>query len=437
MTEALQNFASTPLLLLSLVLLISLLESLAFIGLLVPGIALLLAAAALAGQQQIAVQWLLLAGFLGASAGDLSSYFLGRHAATRLMQTALLKRHAQWMEHSQHFFQRYGWLSVFMARFVGPIRPVLPFIAGMSGMPRAVYIGISLLAGLAWAPFYLLPGYLLGYGSHWLPELQSELTTLFSLVLFLVLIFLFSHHGLPTGNWLSRWLSAHHAPAPPDPRDHCVLYLLGFLVCVFMLGHPLANQWNETLREVLLSDISHFGVYWQWFTHLGDPLFALLTVLILGIFSGTACWRNSLLIAVLLVGVLLLSQLLKWTLAEPRPPISGLESFSFPSSHSAAAAYLWGVISLDISRGRSGSIRRLITWASLSLIVLIGLSRIALGFHWPLDVVAGVLVGATGTALYRWLQPEPTGVHYDLGYAKGIVLMIWTAGYATAQILII
>jgi len=430
--ESLLITASQPTTLLLLVALIAMLESLAFVGLLIPGIALLLGSAALAGQQQVAIHALLLAGFLGACAGDLVSFFLGRYAAPKLLQTGFFQQHANWLQRSHHFFQHYGWMSVFIGRFIGPVRPVLPFIAGMSGMPKTTYISISLLAGLAWAPFYLLPGYLLGYGSHWLPELKAELSTLLSLTLFALLVLLFSHHGLPTGGWLGRWTSDRNKTLEPDPREHCVLYGLGFLACLFLLKHPWVMQWNADLSSLLFTRESPANVYWLWLTHLADPLFALVTILLLGNWTERARISNSALMAVLLFSVIFICQLIKWIVAEPRPESSGLASFSFPSSHAAIAAYLWGVISFHARYTHAGIQHRWIHWLGLSLIVLIALSRVALGYHWPLDVIAGVLTGATGTALYRWFCRDLPACRQ--GSVWLWVIAVWILGYPSIRV---
>ncbi|MCW8886748.1 MAG: hypothetical protein OQK12_16095, partial [Motiliproteus sp.] len=52
--------------------------------------------------------------------------------------------------------------SVVIGRFVGPVRPVVPFVAGMLSMKPALFVSINLISALAWAPVYILPGYLLG-----------------------------------------------------------------------------------------------------------------------------------------------------------------------------------------------------------------------------------------------------------------------------------
>jgi hypothetical protein len=66
------------------------------------------------------------------------------------------------IDQGQSFFSKWGLLSVFIGRFVGLVRPIIPAIAGMMAMPIKKYLAISTIAAILWAPFYLLPGMLFG-----------------------------------------------------------------------------------------------------------------------------------------------------------------------------------------------------------------------------------------------------------------------------------
>ncbi len=66
-------------------------------------------------------------------------------------------------------------------------------------------------------------------------------------------------------------------------------------------------------------------------------------------------------------------------------------SWSFPSGHTATAAVIFGVIFLMAS-GKT------VRWSMFALIILVGLSRIAVGVHWPIDVVCGWIVGLSSAA---------------------------------------
>ncbi|WVM90805.1 VTT domain-containing protein [Halopseudomonas pachastrellae] len=74
----------------------------------------------------------------------------------------MFRRHPQWIDRGERFFRRYGWVSVVLGRFIGPIRPIIPLVAGMFDMPAWRFVAINLLSALVWAPAYLIPGYSAG-----------------------------------------------------------------------------------------------------------------------------------------------------------------------------------------------------------------------------------------------------------------------------------
>jgi undecaprenyl-diphosphatase len=72
------------------------------------------------------------------------------------------------------------------------------------------------------------------------------------------------------------------------------------------------------------------------------------------------------------------------------------QTFSFPSGHSLFSMVLYGLIAYTLVTRRSRPGRRmLIVLCAAAMIACIGLSRIYLGVHWPTDVLAGYITGAT------------------------------------------
>lgn len=60
------------------------------------------------------------------------------------------------MAGAEAYFQRYGIVSLLIGRFIGPLRPMLPMVAGMCDMPFPRFLAVSLLAGAGWSVAYLL-----------------------------------------------------------------------------------------------------------------------------------------------------------------------------------------------------------------------------------------------------------------------------------------
>ena len=193
LVDILHSLTPSPPVLISLVLVISLIESLAVVGLLVPGVVLITSAASMAGHQDIALAWLIGAAFIGALIGDGVSFSLGYRHRETVTQRWPLSQHPEWLGRGARFFERYGIWSVFIGRFVGPVRPIIPLVAGMMHMPPRTFIWANITSAALWAPAYILPGYLLGRTwQHHLnlpPGLEAALLILAAIIVALAFIF--------------------------------------------------------------------------------------------------------------------------------------------------------------------------------------------------------------------------------------------------------
>jgi len=123
------------------VFLVSLSESLALVGLLVPGTVIMFGVGAVVATGSLGLAPVLLLAMAGAIAGDGVSYWLGHHYKERLMEIWLLSRYPGMLRNGEAFFHRHGGKGVLFGRFVGPVRPVIPVVAGMLGM-SAVHFGV-------------------------------------------------------------------------------------------------------------------------------------------------------------------------------------------------------------------------------------------------------------------------------------------------------
>lgn len=134
-------------------------ESFFVVGVVLPGAVLLFTLAAVAGGLEVPLLPLLAWTALGASAGDISSFFIGRELEHLLHDRKIHRRWDKQLRRTHDFLEKWGVLAVIVGRFVGPIRPFLPAVAGAAGMRRRVFIASDIFSSLAWAPFYILPGY--------------------------------------------------------------------------------------------------------------------------------------------------------------------------------------------------------------------------------------------------------------------------------------
>lgn len=140
----------------------ALIESLAIAGIIVPGVALLFTFAALAGKSGLPLADALLWAGLGAVAGDAISFAIGRLLKGRLNTLWPFSRYPGLIARGESFFHSHGGKSVVIGRFVGPIRPVIPLIAGALTMSWQRFLTFNLLSAVGWALVYILPGFLVG-----------------------------------------------------------------------------------------------------------------------------------------------------------------------------------------------------------------------------------------------------------------------------------
>jgi len=133
-------------------------ESLALISLLLPATAILLGVGGLVGAAGIAFWPMWIAAVLGAVAGDWVSYWLGYYYKGELGQLWPLSRHPSLLPKGRAFFSKWGVAGVFLGRFFGPLRSVVPLIAGACLMPRMLFQIANITSGLVWATGVLVPG---------------------------------------------------------------------------------------------------------------------------------------------------------------------------------------------------------------------------------------------------------------------------------------
>jgi len=158
---------------------------------------------------------------------------------------------------------------------------------------------------------------------------------------------------------------------------------------------PLGPAWlEETAR-----DLTALG---------GFTVLTLLTLAAVAYLLFKAKRHAALAVFVAVAGGQLLSTLLKLGFDRPRPDLVPHEvevyTASFPSGHSMMAAVTY--LTLGALLAGAEADRRMKTyWLGLALLltVLVGISRVYLGVHWPSDVLGGWVVGAVW-AIIAWLM---------------------------------
>jgi membrane-associated phospholipid phosphatase len=188
---------------------------------------------------------------------------------------------------------------------------------------------------------------------------------------------------------------------------------VAILAAIVLSG--LSEGYDEALRGVLASRFSVFGVgFWQGVSFFGSTRFLVaMTIATALLLMAGRRWWGVVQLLVVMAGALVLSNGLKWLIRRPRPdelyPDTMPASFSFPSGHSLFACVFYGALAIIAARRATSPRAKLAIWiACLAMILLIGLSRIVLGVHYPSDVLAGYFAGAFWIGVVMAFTSRPT-----------------------------
>ncbi len=407
----------------------------------------------------------------GAIAGDAGSYWLGRHYRAELHNRWPFRRHPKLLEKGTAFFHRHGGMSIFLGRFVGPIRPVIPAVAGMLGMPPTRFYAANILSALGWAPTYILPGVVFGASLGLAGAVATRLALILMLLLILVwggiwivsrsLIWLLPRAEQGLGqlqSWAGSTPSARTGSLrgmvaslldPARPESRALLVFAAVLIAAawmffgiiedVLTGDPLVVV-DNTLYQVLQGLRTPFGdSVMIALTQLGDAAVTLpvVTAVLLWLVWKRA-WRPAVywLAAVSFGAALTVILKAGFGLPRPLPMYDGSIAFGFPSSHAAMSIVIFGFLAVLTARELSLH-GQLAVFSVMALLAgLIAFSRIYLGAHWLSDVLGGLNFGVAWVALLgiAYLRrPAPAIAARGLLAVAAIALLVGAGVHAANQ----
>ncbi|MDB6143990.1 MAG: N-acetyltransferase [Pseudomonas sp.] len=377
--------------------LVACLECLAIAGIIVPGTVLLFAIAVMAGSGALSLGETLLLGLCGGLLGDGLSYFLGRHFHQNIRRLPGLRHNPQWIGSAELYFQRYGIASLLVGRFIGPLRPMLPMVAGMFDMPFPRFAAVSVVAAAGWSVAYLLPGWATGAAIR-LPLPDGFWPEAGVVAGSLALLIGLSSHGSMTGK-------RHISPL--------IAGLSLMLLIALALGYPYLAHFDQGVMALVQEHRSKAADgFVVMVTRLGDfRTQAVIAPALIVLLLVLRQWRPAAFATMAILGAALGNTLVKWAAARTRPEVllEPLTSYSMPSGHSSGSFAIFMV--LAVLAGRGQPVRLRLTWLLLGCIpaLSIALSRVYLGVHWPSDILAGAMLAfctcAASLAFMQRKQP--------------------------------
>ncbi len=442
----------------------------------VPGAVVVVFAGVLSAQGYLDLIDLIWFAAIGAILGDTISYYLGSRGKYLFRPESRFFKLSH-LERGEQFFKRHGGKSVFLGRFIGWIRPLVPFVAGLLKMRMRTFLLWNISSGVLWAAVHVLLGYAFG-NVLGVVEIWSSRVGLF---MFGAIVFVFvAWYGLSRSRpfflfLASIWQSVTRAIAENpdvlrfkerhpgfvefvrnrlDPHYFSgrtltllllgILYSFSLLVGVvedFIRSDSIVAIDERVANLVYAFRDTELLNFFTWITFWGKWEMVIVGV-ILAIFLlwiwGRGRFTLSLVVAI--AGAELFTTLGKIVLHRPRPDIAYYveHGFAFPSGHATIAVAFYGFCAYILVR-TAPSWSRKVAYAvsAISLIALIGVSRIYLGVHYVSDVLAGYAVGLLwlliAVSFSEWLFSRHPDVFVPrlrrAGAITLTIILIWVATY--------
>lgn len=414
---------------------LALIEALAVIGVIMPGILMLFLLGTLIGWDLPLLLAVAAAVMAGAVVGDGFSYWLGRKWSGRLRSHWPFHRHRYWLDAGEQFFHRHGGKSVFIGRFIGPLRPMIPLVAGSLGMPPREFVPRMLAACALWTPLMLVPGVLFGESLALAAEFGGRLTLLLLVLVVGAWLLLWPARaayeaGARRAPWwlknLALWLRRHPrfgrwiGPLfEPGRREVLSVVILGLtlvlslaaLLGALLLAPMAAAAWDAgfELSGLAASLRSHFAdpVFFVVALAASKPVLVTMTVAMALLLALQRRWNALLHWLLATAGGWLLALLLNALMGAllGRPALAGRVG-EVPSVHFVLALLVFGFASLIVAKDFRPRQRKWLYLTTVAWLALVAFAEFYLARATMVGLFAATALGLGWLAL--------TGIGYRL-----------------------
>lgn len=440
----LRLLAGHPAWTLTVVFLAAFLEAIAVVGTFIPGSTAMFLAGALVGTGSLNLGWVLASAIAGAVAGDGTSYWLGSWYKDKLVQAWPFSKHPQLLTAGYSLFEKHGAKSVIFARFIGPVRAILPVVAGMLGMSPVRFYAMNVLSALLWAPAHILPGVIFGASVQLAGVVSFRLVIIIALLAGSIWVsvqvarVLLSHAGAwssAAARRLANW--ARHRKGRVgrlalrmfDAGRPGVSGIAATLVLVLLAGWLFNGVVEDVVSGDLLVhvDVSVYHFLQAVRTPWGDALFwrlatlgsaATLTALVVT-GMGWMVWEHRWRPLVYWLAAIVVSQLvilvIQVAMHRAPPAIHAGSAYVFPSNLVAATVAVYGFLAFLLAQRASAWEGALIATTSATAVVVVALAGLYFGRFWFSDAIAGAALalvwGAVVALDVMWRYPPAPSSH--------------------------
>ncbi|HEY9161909.1 MAG TPA: LssY C-terminal domain-containing protein [Desulfomonilia bacterium] len=407
--------------------LICILESIAFVGELIPGTTLLIIVGAMAAKGVMDPEILIIAASLGAIVGDVLSFWLGRKGEGVLGRFGRFVK-PEYIEKGREFVKKHGSKSILFGRFIGPLRPIVPFVTGLFSMSTKKFIIWDAISALSWSMVYIY----LGNAVWILWELAKMWSTRGGVIVLLLLAtvvtayllreyiahqsMIFLIHTGSAWDRLVKYLKSRPSgiirfAGQRIDRNRLTGLKLTLAISVFILCFAvLASIVLSVVRTDAVADSD---------LRIISYLYIFRTPAMVEIFSWIGVLGNIWVVVTLGIAIMVMMWLVKepgyvlpmWLgiagsyicnltggffFKRPLPAMPAVHEhiYYFPSAYSSVSLVFYGyIIYFVLKVSRNVRTRLNAVFFLVPVIVLIGFSRIYLGMHYVTDIQAGWALG--------------------------------------------
>lgn len=160
----------------------ALIESIPGLGTITPGTLIFLFFGFSAYSLKLDLPFMILAATIGAVLGDVISYMLGKYGSGFLLKHKKILKISH-VEEGRKFFSNHGVKSIFIGRFIGPIRSVLPLIAGSVSMNFSKFMFYNILSAFLWVFIYIIVGFYFGNYFREIERFVSNTSVILTLII--------------------------------------------------------------------------------------------------------------------------------------------------------------------------------------------------------------------------------------------------------------
>lgn len=163
LSSLLTQFSSHPLI---LVMIVTFLESLALLGLVLPGIVLMATIGTLIGSGKLSIYTAWSVSIITCSIGDYLSYYIGWKFKNWIYQINIFQKNIILFNKIKKILNQYSMTTILFGKLIGPTRPLIPMMAGMVEIPIKKFVLPSLISCIVWPILYFMPGICTGIIMH-------------------------------------------------------------------------------------------------------------------------------------------------------------------------------------------------------------------------------------------------------------------------------